>query len=60
MYSHQLTPYSPRRGSSVGRASFKGPNLVQLYWHGFETRRGKGVREKILAAPSGIGDKYAV
>ena len=27
----QLGQYKPRRGSRVGRASFKGPSLVQLY-----------------------------
>ena len=26
----------PQRGCSVRRASFNGPSLVQLYWHGFE------------------------
>ena len=36
----------PRRCSSVGIASFKGPSLVQLYWRGFETLRSIRVREK--------------
>ena len=31
------------RYSSVDRASFKGPSLVQLYWRGFESRR-RGIR----------------
>ena len=36
----------PRRSSSVGRASFKCPSLVQLYWHGFKTCRGIRVWKK--------------
>ena len=38
-----------RRCSSVGRPSFKGPSLVQLCWHGFESQ-GRGIRwqEKIV------------
>ena len=55
----------PRRSGSVGRVSFKGPSLVQLYWHGFETRRGIGVWKKILVVPSGsctqiFGYKFTV
>ena len=30
----------PRRSSSVGRASFKGPSLGQLFWWEFESPRG--------------------
>ena len=55
--------YLLRRCSWVGRASFKVPSLVQLYWRGFESRekhaiyslwsrRGKRLKEKILAAPT--------
>ena len=57
---HQvLLIFWPRwRCSSVGRASFKGPSLMQLYWRGFESRPrykvvGKRLWEIILAAPSG-------
>ena len=50
---HHVFKLKPRRGSSVGRASFKGPNLVQLFWCGFQTRCSIAVRKKILVAPSG-------
>ena len=38
------TEYLPRRRSSVGRASLKGPSLVQ---RGFESHRGKRWKEKL-------------
>ena len=41
----EIKMYQPRRGSSVSRASFKGPSLVQLCWCGFETRRRIVVRK---------------
>ena len=34
-----LLRHGPRRCSSVGWAFFNGPSLVQLDWHGFESRR---------------------
>ena len=32
---------TPRRWGSVGRASIKGPSVVQSYWRGFESRHSK-------------------
>ena len=35
-----LNELGPRYCGSVGRVSFKGPSLMQLYWRGFESHRG--------------------